>query len=166
MITILNQNQIIYSLDACSLIDAYRSLYPMENFPALWKKFEELIKKDRLKMSEFVYAEAMQDKVLKDWCLHENLKSYLELKIDDSTQREVRKILSKYPGMLKVKKGISGGDPWVIALATQYQPNVIVVTEEKLTGNLQYPRIPDVCKDSKIECVTIAGVVKKENWIF
>ena len=80
MITILNQNQIIYSLDACSLIDAYRSLYPMENFPALWKKFEELIRKDRLKMSEFVYAEAMRDKVLKDWCRHENLKSYLELK--------------------------------------------------------------------------------------
>ncbi len=166
MNTLFNLNQIIYSLDTSSLIDAYRSLYPMENFPALWKKFEELIRNERLKMSEFVFAEAMRDKVLKGWCRRENLKSHLELKIDDSDQMEVRKILSKYPGMLKLKKGISGGDPWVIALAKRYQPNVIVVTEEKLTGNLQHPRIPDVCKDSNIECVTIAGVVQKENWVF
>ena len=94
-----------------------------------------------------------------------SLKPYLELKIDDSDQQEVRKILSRYPGMLNIKKGTSGADPWVIALAMKFQ-NGVVVTEEKSTGNLQHPRIPDVCKVSNIECVTIAGVVKKENWIF
>ena len=165
MNSLFNQNQTIYSLDASSLIDAYRSLYPMENFPALWQEFEKLINNDRLKMSEFAFEEIMRDEVLDEWCRKNSLKPYLESKIDDSDQRIVRNILSKYPGMLNVKKGTSGADPWVIALAMKFQ-KVIVVTEEKSTGNLQYPRIPDVCKASNIECVTIAGIVKKENWIF
>ena len=165
MNSLFNQNQTIYSLDTSSLIDAYRFLYPMENFPALWQEFEQLIKNDRFKMSEFVFAEAMQDKVLDEWCRENGLKPYLESKIDDSDQNAVRNILSKYQGMLNVKKGTSGADPWVVALGMKFQ-NVVVVTEEKLTGNLQYPRIPDVCKASNIECVTIAGVVRKENWVF
>lgn len=64
---LFNHNQIVYSLDTSSLIDAYRFLYPMENFPALWQELEKLIRDDRLKMSEFVFAEAMQDKVLDEW---------------------------------------------------------------------------------------------------
>ena len=116
-------------------------------------------------MSEFAFAEAMQDKVLDEWCREGSLKPYLESKIDDSDQKAVRNILSKYPGMLNVKKGTSGADPRVVALAMKSQ-NIVVVTEEKLTGNSQYPRIPDVCKESNIECVTIAGVVRKENWVF
>ena len=162
---LFNQNQIVYSVDTSSLIEAYRFLYPMKNFPALWQEFEKLIKSDRLKMSEFAFAEAMRDKVLDEWCREKSLKPYLESKVDDSDQKLVRNILSKYPGMLNVKKGTSGADPWVVALAMKLQ-NAVVVTEEKLTGNLQYPRIPDVCKTSNIECVTIAGIVKKENWIF
>jgi hypothetical protein len=162
---LFNQNQIVYSVDTSSLIEAYRFLYPMKNFPALWQEFEKLIKSDRLKMSELVFEEVMQDEVLDKWCRDKVLKPYLESKIDDSDQKTVRNILSKYPGMLNVKKGTSGADPWVVALAMKFQ-NVIVVTEEKSTGNLQHPRIPDVCKVSNIECVTIAGIVKKENWIF
>ena len=165
MNSLFNLNQTIYSLDTSSLIDAYRFLYPMENFPALWQELEKLIRNDRLKMSEFVFAEAMRDKVLDKWCREKGLKPYLELKVDDSDQRAVRNMLSEYPGILNVKKGTSGADPWVVALAMKFQ-NGAVVTEEKSTGNLQHPRIPDVCKVSNIECVRIAGIVRKENWIF
>ena len=166
MTTLFNQNQIIYSLDTNSLIDAYRKLYPMENFPTLWNDFETLIRQDRLKMSEFVFAEAMRDKFLRNWCDDKKLQPHLELKIDDADQIAVRNILINYPGIFKVKKGKSGSDPWVIALATRYSQNVIVVSEEKLTGNLQFPRIPDVCKDSNIEYITIAGVIQKEKWVY
>jgi len=95
MNSLFNQNQTVYSLDTSSLIDAYRFLYPMENFPALWQEFEQLIKNDRFKMSEFVFAEAMRDKVLDEWCRENGLKPYLESKIDDLDQNAVRNILSK-----------------------------------------------------------------------
>lgn len=166
MNTLFNQNQIVYSLDASSLIDAYRKLYPMGNFPLLWKDIENLIRHDRLIMSEFVFAEAMRDKFLDNWCTNKKLKSQLELKIDDLDQRAVRDILENYPGIVKVKKGKSLSDPWVIAVAKRYFQNVVIVSEEKLTGNLQFPRIPDVCKDSNIECLTIAELIQKENWVY
>ena len=165
MNSLFNQNQVVYSFDTSSLVEAYRFLYPMENFPSLWDKIEKLIKSDRLKMSQVVLDEVRRNKVLKQWCDQKSLKSHLESKVNESDQNKVRTILSKYPGMLNVKKNTSGADPWVIALAMQYQKGV-VVTEEKSTGNLEHPRIPDVCKAFKIECVQIAGVVKKENWTF
>ena len=104
MNTLFNQDQIVYSLDTSSLIDAYRKLYPMDNFPSLWKDIVNLIRQDRLIMSEFVFAEAMRDKFLNDWCTNRKLKSQLELKIDDLDQIAVREILANYPGILKVKK--------------------------------------------------------------
>ena len=66
---------------------------------------------------------------------------------------------------MNVKRGTSLADPWVIALAMQYQHGV-VVTEEQPTGDLANPKIPDVCKDLGVEWLTIAGLVKKENWVF
>ena len=164
MNTLFNHDQIVYSLDTSSLIDAYRKLYPMDNFPSLWQDIENLIRQDRLIMSEFVFAEAMRDKFLDDWCTNRKLKSQLELKIDDFDQIAVRDILAEYPGILNLKKGKSLSDPWVIAVAKRYFQNVVIVSEEKLTGNLQHPRIPDVCKDSNIECVTISGMIQREDW--
>lgn len=105
MTSLFNQDQIIYSLDTSSLIDAYRKFYPMENFPSLWHDLETLIRQDRLKMSEFVFAEAMRDRFLQEWCDEMKLQPHLELKIDESDQIAARDILEEYPGMVKVKKG-------------------------------------------------------------
>ena len=165
MNSLLNQNQVVYSLDTSSLIEAYRILYPMENFPSLWDKIEELIRNDQLKMSEPVFEEAMRDKVLEHWCNEKGLQPFLELKVNDSDQNAVRTILSRYPGLINVRRGTSLADPWVIALATRFKRG-IVVTEEKFAGNLEHPKIPDVCRDLGIECINIAGFVRRENWVF
>ena len=140
MNTLFNHDQKVYSLDTSSLIDAYRKLYPMDNFPSLWQDIENLIRQDRLIMSEFVFAEAMRDKFLDDWCTDKKLKSQLELKIDDLDQIAVRDILADYPGILKVKKGKSLSDPWVIAVAKRYSQNVIIVSEKKINRQLTTPK--------------------------
>ena len=162
---LFNQNQVVYSFDTSSLIKASAVLYPMENFPSLWDKIEELIRNGRLKMSDPVFEEAMRGTVLKNWCNQRSLQPFLESKVSDSDQNAVRTILSQYPKLINVEKGTSGADPWVIALAGQYQHG-IVVTEEQPAGNLEHPKIPDVCKDLGIEWFTIAGLVKRENWVF
>ena len=46
----------------------------------------------------------------------------------------------------------SGGDPFVIALAMVKSGTV--VTEEKPTGNIAKPRIPDVCDALGVHCLT------------
>ncbi len=53
MNTIFNLNQIVYSLDASSLIETHHT-YPRTNFPSLWDKLEELVRNDRLKIAELV----------------------------------------------------------------------------------------------------------------
>lgn len=155
----------VYSFDTSSLIEASDVLYPMENFPSLWGRIEELIKSNRLKMSQPVFDEAMRNEDLEDWCRAKSLQSFIELKVDKLVQNYVRSILKEYPGMINARKNKSGADPWVVALAMQY-PGVVVVTEEKSTNDRLHPRIPDVCKFSNIEWVNIAGLVKSENWIF
>lgn len=161
----LNQNQVVYSCDTSSLVEASDVLYPMENFPSLWDKIEELIRNNRLKMSQPVFEEAMGNYDLEDWCDTKGLQSFLELKVDVSVQNYVRTILKDYSGMINARKNKSGANPWVVALAMQYL-GVVVVTEEKSTSDRLHPRIPDVCKFSGIECVTIAGLVRREKWRF
>ena len=161
----LNPDQVVYSFDTSSLIKASAVLYPMENFPSLWDKIEELIRNHRLKMSEPVFDEAMQGAVLRNWCSAKKLKPFLLARVDDSVQIKFQTVRSKYRRLMNVEAGTSLADPWVIALAMEY-PKGVVVTEEQPTGGLVNPKIPDVCKDLKIECVNIAGFVAKENWRF
>ena len=161
----LNPDQVVYSFDTSSLIKASAVLYPMENFPSLWDKIEELIRNGRLKMSEPVFDEAMRGAVLKNWCSEKGLKPFLLSRVNDSVENAFQTIRSEYPELINVKRGTSLADPWVIALAMQY-PNGVVVTEEQRTGNILHPRIPDVCGDLGIEWINIAGLVRRENWVF
>ena len=165
MNSLLTHDQIIYSLDTSALIAAFHERYPIENFPSLWDKIEELIRNGRLKMSDLVFDEAMRGAVLRNWCSEKGLKPFLLSRVNDSVENAFQTIRSEYPELMNIKRGTSLADPWVIALAMQY-PNGVVVTEEQRTGDILHPRIPDVCKAYNIECVTISGIVRKENWIF
>ena len=86
MNSLLNQSQVVYSLDTSALIAAYRERYPIENFPAFWRKIEELITNDRLKMSEVVFEEAMRENDIKEWCEQNALKQDFQWPIDESMQ--------------------------------------------------------------------------------
>ena len=165
MHSLFNQAQVVYTSDSSSLIKASAVLYPIDNVPALWIKIEELIRSDRLKMSEPVFDEVMRGEDLKNWPREKELKPFLLSRVNESVQNALRGIQSDYENLTHVQTGKSSADPWVIALAMEYRRGV-VVTEEQPTGNLQGPRIPDVCKDRGIECVNIAGLVTRENWVF
>ena len=127
MNSLFNQNQVVYIMDASSLIEAYHS-YPKGNFPSLWDKFEDLIKNDQLKMPEMVFDE-VKDEGIKKWYKEKKLKPFIRLTIDHIDQHKVRDILLKYRTLINSKTGKSGGDPWLIASAQDFQ-NPIVVTQE------------------------------------
>ena len=165
MNSLFNQNQLVYSMDTSALFAAFNERYPIENFPAFWLNIEELIKNDRLKMSELAFEEAMKDSKVKQWCDQKGLKSYLQSEIDEAVQNKVRKILSQFPKLLDTRKGKSGADPWVIALAMIIQ-NCTVVTEEGTDGTEKRPKIPNVCAHFGVECIQVVELIKRENWIF
>ncbi|MCY4567499.1 MAG: DUF4411 family protein [Candidatus Poribacteria bacterium] len=165
MNSLLTHDQIIYSLDTSALIAAFHERYPIENFPSLWDKIEELIKNGRLKMSQIVFDEAMRDTKIKQWCNENQLKPDFQAAIDESVQEQVSEVLSEFPRLVDNRTGKSGADPWVIALALTDE-NYIVVTEENPTNSENRPKIPDVCAHFNLQCIKIVDLIKRENWIF
>ena len=164
MNSLLDQNQFVYSLDTSSLIAAFHEWYPINNFPTLWRKIEELIRDNRLKMSEVVFEEAMRDEEIKEWCDQRKLKRYLNSVSDESVQAKVKEVQSTFPGLVDARRGKSEADPWVIALAMA-TPNAIVTTQES-PGSETKPKIPDVCTYFDVECIKIVDLIKREDWVF
>ena len=165
MNSLLNQDQIIYSLDTSALIAAFHERYPIENFPSFWRKIEDLIKNGQLKMSQIVFDEAMRDTEIKQWCDESQLKPDFQGSIDESVQEQVSEVLSKFPRLVDNRTGKSGADPWVIALALTIE-NCVVVTEENPTHSENRPKIPDACAHFNLQCLKVVDLIKKENWIF
>ncbi len=154
-----------HSLDTSALIAAFHERYPIENFPSLWRKIEELIRNGRLKMSQIVFDEAMRDTDIKQWCDEYQLKPDFQVPIDELVQEQVSEVLSEFPRLVDNRTGKSGADPWVIALALTAE-NYIVLTEENPTDSKNRPKIPDVCDHFNLQCITVVDVIKRENWIF
>ena len=165
MNSFLNHDQIIYSLDTSALIAAFHERYPIENFPSLWRKIEELIRNGRLKMSQIVFDEAMRDTDIKQWCDEYQLKPDFQVPIDELVQEQVSEVLSEFPRLVDNRTGKSGADPWVIALALTAE-NYIVLTEENPTDSKNRPKIPDVCDHFNLQCIKVVDLIKRENWIF
>ena len=165
MNSLLNQDQVIYSLDTSALIAAFHERYPIENFPSLWCKIEALIKKGRLKMSQIVFDEAMRDTEIKQWCDENQLKPDFQVTIDESVQEQVSEVLSEFPRLVDSRTGKSGADPWVVALALTIE-SCVVVTEENRTYSENRPKIPDACDHFDLQCLKIVDLIEKENWIF
>src|SRR5690606_26323320 len=105
-----------YSLDSSSLIHAWRRAYRPKNFPTFWDLMDGLAKEGRLKISSEVYAELKKkdDDVFK-WC--KSRKDQVFVDIDAAIQDRVIALMQNHPRLVDTKKGRSGGDPFVIAIA-------------------------------------------------
>lgn len=85
----------------------------------------------------------------------------------DLIQLKARELLKEHPKLTGVGGGRNQADPFVIALAMTYlKGEGVVVTEETLTGNINKPRIPDVCNAIDIPWLSLIGFVKEQGWSF
>jgi len=60
--------------------------------------------------------------------------------------------------------GRNAADPFVIGLARVH--GATVVSKETPSGNLDKPRIPDVCEALGVDCLNIIGFVRQQDWSF
>lgn len=77
-------------------------------------------------------------------------------------EAEVIKLMARFPRLVDSKKGRSGGDPFVIAVAIVGGHSVI--TGEHATGKLEVPRIPDVCKELGVPCIRMLDFFREQKW--
>jgi hypothetical protein len=151
----------IYCIDTSSFIAAWQERYPPENFPSFWDKMDALIKAGRLMAPIDVLHEAKK----RSDELHSWLKSRKAMfrELDDAVQVEAAQVLSQFPRLVGERKLRTSADPFVIALARV--EGWQVVTDEKPTGSMQRPNIPDVCRQLGMTTFDILQVIKTEKWI-
>ena len=153
---------VTYCIDTSALIEAWQVDYPIENFPGFWKRMDELIDAGRLVAPEEVLRETTKrSDELHAWL---NTRKQMLRELDEAVQIEAAKVLAKYPRLVGERKLRTSADPFVIALARV--ESLQIITDEKPTGSLTRPNIPDVCNDLKMPpCMPLIGVVRAEKWV-
>jgi hypothetical protein len=152
----------IYCIDTSSIFEWFIRTYPPSILPALPGRMEDLIAAGRLRAPKAVLDEIRPG----DDC-HKWAKAQTGLFIEESTsvQQIVKQIMATHHNPAKPLKGISGADPFVIAMAKDGGPNWIVVSDEH-AGSQEARKIPFICTHEKIQCINFQGLMKAEGWQF
>lgn len=152
-----------YSIDSSALIHGWQRAYPPKNFGPVWGRLSELTNAGRLRMSIEVLNELQKkEDELFAWCKEQ---AGLCVEIDDQIQAAMVQIMGRYPKLVDTAKGKSGADPFVIALAASHNPVLTVVSEER-GGSEKKPRIPYVCQQHDIRCITLLQLIQEQDWQF
>lgn len=150
-----------YVFDSNIFINLQRR-HPIDIFPSVWDKINELMSEGIIISSQEVYEEIMiGEDDLKEWV--KSRKKYF-FPSSEAIQQEVRIILLSHRGLVEGGNKKNSADPFVIALAKLYECKV--VTEEVPTKQENAPKIPDVCDAYQIECVNFVGFAREEKLAF
>lgn len=153
---------VTYCIDTSALIEAWQVDYPIDNFPGFWKRMEGLIAAGRLVAPE----EVLRETTKRSDELHAWLNNHKEMfrELDEEIQAEAGKVLARFPRLVGERKLRTSADPFVIAVARV--ADLQIVTDEKPTGSLQRPNIPDVCAALGMPpCMPIVGLIRTEKWV-
>jgi hypothetical protein len=149
---------VAFCVDTSGWLDGWHRYYPRDVFPSLWQNVEERIDGCDIISSEEVYVEVQK----KDDDLHEWMKQrkFMLIPANESIQRRVAEVLASYPRLVDTLKGRSQADPFVIA--TSIETGSIVVTGESV-GTATKPRIPFVCQQLGVRCITFLDMIRELN---
>jgi hypothetical protein len=150
-----------YSLDTNIVIDG-RARYPLDTFPTLWTSIENLISIGGAVIAREVLFELKQgDDDCHDWA---KVQSGFVVDADDDDLAVVADIVDAYPEWSSM--GHNWADPFVIAHAATRE--WAVVTHERWSRSTLPDRIkiPNVCADFDVECITFTDLLREERWSF
>jgi len=147
-----------YAIDTSAILDGHVRFYAPDVFPSVWEQIDDLISSGDLRSPEEVLRElAKKDDEVHKWARRREKQLFVQL--DTELQRAVTAILGKHVNLVKAQKTRSVADPFVIGLA---QINsCAVVTAERASGSLNRPKIPDVCRDLGIECISLLELLRR-----
>ncbi len=154
----------LYVLDTSALVDAWRKWYSPRSIPSFWERLEELGRSEEAIIPDMVLLELERvDDELYRWCRERagSLCAHSTQEIQDI----VKMVADKYPNLRRAGPSSKNlADPIVIAMAQHF--SCAVVTHEHATGNLNGPRIPDVCRDMGIRVMQVHHLVLEQGWTF
>jgi hypothetical protein len=127
----------------------------------VWDLIDSLINKGRIVVPRDVIRELRDNPIYKSHVkLHEPVLLASDHGEDPMFLQRVGIIVNKYPGMSKARGTRTPADPFIIAFAEMH--GCIVVCDETTTKR-RNRKIPTVCADRKIKCLTLNEFVKAED---
>ena len=151
-----------YCVDTSGWLDGWQRHYPPDVFPTLWAKIDALITAGEIISSEEVYFELeRKSDDLHDWVKG---RKQMLVALDEAIQMRAVALLGEYPRLVDTLRGRSKADPFVVA--TAMERNAVVVTGEIISGNLEKPRIPDVCQVKAIRCINFLQMIRELKLTF
>lgn len=158
--------QKIYCVDSNSFMDWQARYYPVDVFPGLVTKMNHLIEHQRISAPALVQEE-LQKVGTPDLVKWINHHKKIIVPTKDILQQAL-KIQNQFPGLLDPKAEFEEADAYVIALA-QMRDGIVVTQETSATEKRKPARplyIPDVCRELGVTCISILGLMRRENWQF
>jgi Domain of unknown function (DUF4411) len=154
--------QFKYVIDTSSIIHWYVETYDPEILPNLPQRIDDLVTSERLVAPEAVRGEIRPGDDLHIWAKQQ---TQLFVEENEDVQREVARLMKKHHNAKKPGKGISGADPFVIAMAKTLGVGWIVICNEH-EGSQENRKIPYVCKAEGIPCIDFKELMLREKWKF
>ena len=153
-----------YSFDTSALIDGIERFYPIDNFPALWNRIDDLIKTGRLHVSEEAWNEAVSvDSALKEWCQDSSAgRERCVVPTDAAIATTAGAIVQQFPKWTQ-QGNKNHADPFVIAVA---EIRSCAVISGETNGGPGRPKIPYVCSQRRVQHGRFVDVVVREGWVF
>jgi hypothetical protein len=152
---------VTYCIDTSSLIAAWDERYPITHFPKFWQLIEQALRTGNIVTTLAVIDELKhKSDDLRKWLVAIDAGI---IPLDEDIQIEAAAILQRHPRLVMEKKQRFAADTFVIATARIKK--LTIVTEEKPTGSLARPNIPDVCKDYGVLCISLIQLIRKEGWV-
>jgi hypothetical protein len=151
-----------YSFDTSSLLNGRRDLLPPSVFRSVWENIETAIGDGDIRCVDVVRDElSKRDDEVHSWAKTQNA---LFVPLEAAIQRATSEVLRAHPKLMGRGGGRNAADPFVIGLAIVRGGTV--TTEETMSGNLQKPRIPDVCTALGVPCTNLVGFLLKQGYSY
>lgn len=149
-----------YSIDTSALLDGWRRHYPPDVFASIWERIDGLISDGKLCAIDEVRSELeRKDDDVFRWA---KSRENFFVPIDDDIQIQVARILRAHPRLVDQRKGRSGADAFVIALALRDQ--AVVITAEQRSSKAGIPKIPDVCDAMGVRSIGLLDFFRERAW--
>jgi len=157
--------KMLYVLDTSALIDAWTRWYSPKVLPPFWEGLAELARAGSVTIPEPVLWELSDQEGddLYRWC--RDRVRILVTQVTSAIEGIARDLGRRYPNIRSAGPSSKNyADLFVIATAADFR--CAVVTDEAATGNLNGPRLPDVCKAEGIRVIQMHRFPQEQGWQF
>jgi hypothetical protein len=147
-----------YIIDTSSILtQKYNEFHDKSIYPSLWQNIENLIKSQIIVTCSEIRDEIKDNDIL-NWLISNDC---VIIPVDESIQKNVKDVVTKYPELINFKKCKSSGDAFLIATAIKY--NLIIITQEKKDSQ---KKIPYISNQFNLQAFDVNQLCKNENWQF